>query len=114
MELVMFRLVQEGLTNIHRHSESKTASIYLARNSESVSLEISDEGKGISPEKLVELQSQGSGVGLRGMRERVLQFGGQMKIESTGVGTKISFQFPHHEGSVLQPATSKILSLAKN
>jgi signal transduction histidine kinase len=94
MELVMFRLVQECLTNIHRHSDSKSARIRIAHDGENVSLEVRDEGKGISPQRLSQIQSQGSGVGIRGMRERVRHFGGNMKIESNGAGTKISFQFP--------------------
>jgi PAS domain S-box-containing protein len=94
MELVMFRLVQECLTNIHRHSGSKSAVIRVARDREHVSLEVQDYGKGISQEKLSEIQSQGSGVGLRGMRERARHFGGHMLIESNHKGTKVSFQFP--------------------
>jgi len=94
MELVMFRLVQECLTNIHRHSGSKNAVIRVAREEESICLEVHDEGKGISPERLSQIQSQGSGVGMRGMRERVNQFGGQMNVESNGTGTRILFRFP--------------------
>jgi PAS domain S-box-containing protein len=94
MELVMFRLVQECLTNIHRHSGSKSAEIRIARDEESLTLEVEDEGEGISAERLAEIQSQGSGVGIRGMRERVRHFGGHMQIESNGRGTKILFKFP--------------------
>ena len=94
MELVLFRLVQECLTNIHRHSGSKTAIISVARNDDTATLEIRDEGKGISADKLAQLQSHGSGVGIRGMDERVRQFGGQMTIESNENGTSISFVFP--------------------
>jgi len=94
MELVMFRLVQESLTNIHRHSGSKSAAIRLARNDAYVSLEVQDSGKGITAEKLSQIQSQGSGVGIRGMRERARHFGGHMMIESNQKGTRISFQFP--------------------
>ena len=94
MELVMFRLVQESLTNIHRHSGSKSAAIRLARNDSYVSLEVQDSGKGITAEKLSQIQSQGSGVGIRGMRERARHFGGHMMIESSQKGTRISFQFP--------------------
>ncbi len=94
MELVMFRLVQESLTNIHRHSGSKSAVIRLVCRDESVVLEIQDEGRGITPERLAQIQAQSSGVGIRGMRERVRQLEGQMNIESNGKGTKISFEFP--------------------
>jgi signal transduction histidine kinase len=94
MELVIFRIVQEGLTNIHRHSGSKVATIRLARDSQSVSLELQDAGRGISREKLIEIQTQGTGVGIRGMRERVIQSGGKMKIHSDTSGTKISITLP--------------------
>jgi PAS domain S-box-containing protein len=94
MELVVFRVVQECLTNIHRHSGSRTALISIARKDGIVSLDICDEGKGIPPEKLNRLQSHSSGVGMRGMNERVHQFGGEMKIESNQNGTKISFVLP--------------------
>ena len=93
MELVMFRLVQECLTNIHRHSGSKSAEIRMQREENAISLEIKDYGKGIAPEKLAQIQSQGSGVGIRGMRERVRQFGGHMFIESSEAGTEIRFKF---------------------
>ncbi len=94
MELVMFRLVQECLTNIHRHSGSKHAAIRMGREGESVFLQVQDDGKGISRERLAEIKAKGSGVGITGMRERVRQFGGRMEIESNGSGTTISFTLP--------------------
>jgi signal transduction histidine kinase len=94
MELVIFRLVQECLTNIHRHSGSKSAVIVIARDENNVSLDVQDEGKGIPPERLSQIQLQGSGVGLRGMRERVRHFAGEMNIRSNSAGTNISFKFP--------------------
>ena len=94
MELAVFRLVQECLTNIHRHSGSKVAAIHMSREEKGILLEVEDAGSGISPEKLLEIQSHGAGVGIRGMRERVLQCGGEMKIESEGRGTKISITLP--------------------
>ncbi len=102
MELVMFRLVQECLTNIHRHSGSKTAVIRIARGSESVALEVGDEGQGISAQKLSEIQSRGGGVGIRGMRERVHYLRGDMNIESDERGTRIVFTFPFPTGSAPQ------------
>jgi PAS domain S-box-containing protein len=94
MELTLFRIVQECLTNVHRHSGSKTARIYLARNAQAISLQIEDEGVGIAPEKLAGLRMQRSGVGITGMRERVGQFGGVMNIESSERGTKVSVSIP--------------------
>jgi signal transduction histidine kinase len=94
MELVIFRLVQECLTNIHRHSESKTASIRMARESNQITLDIRDQGKGISPQRLAELQAGRSGLGIRGMRECLRQFGGVMNIESSDSGTRIFVTIP--------------------
>jgi PAS domain S-box-containing protein len=89
VELLIFRLVQEGLTNIHRHSGSKTAVIRVAREGDLISLEIQDQGKGISRKRLAEIQSQGAGVGITGMRERIRQFSGELTIDSNSLGTTI-------------------------
>jgi PAS domain S-box-containing protein len=94
MELVIFRLVQECLTNIHRHSESKTASIRLARESNQITLDIRDQGIGMLPARLAEIQSGRSGMGIRGMRERLRQFEGTMNIESGTSGTHVFATIP--------------------
>ena len=94
VELAIFRLVQECLTNIHRHSESKTAGISIAHQTDKISVEVRDDGKGISQEKLEEIQSQAFGVGIRGMRERVRQCDGELIVESNALGTKITAIFP--------------------
>ncbi len=94
MELAIFRLVQECLTNIHRHSGSKTALIRVAREGENVRTEVRDHGKGIPPERLLDIQSHGSSVGIRGIRERIRQFHGEMKIESNGSGTSVIVSIP--------------------
>ena len=94
MELVIFRLVQECLTNILRHSGSKTATIRVARETEAVTVEIQDQGKGVSASKLAEIQGKGSGVGIRGMRERLRKFGGTLDIESVDPGTRIFVKIP--------------------
>ena len=102
IELVIFRLVQESLTNIHRHSGSKNAVIRVERRGESAVLEIEDKGKGISAERLAAIQSRGAGVGIRGMGERVRQYKGEMNIETNGSGTKLSFMLPVGESEVLR------------
>jgi signal transduction histidine kinase len=93
-ELSLFRIVQECLTNIHRHSGSKTASIRIVRGDGALVLEVRDEGRGMPAERLLEIQSRGSGVGIRGMRERILQLSGTMSIESGGSGTRIHVVIP--------------------
>jgi PAS domain S-box-containing protein len=94
LELAVFRMVQECLTNIHRHSGSSTASIRLARDGEVLTIDIQDQGKGMSQAKLAEVRLQGSGVGIQGMRERLRQFHGDMQIESGNQGTRILLNIP--------------------
>jgi two-component system, NarL family, sensor kinase len=94
VELVIFRLVQESLTNIHRHAESKTASIRIDRESNQITLDVRDQGRGMSSERMAEIQSGRSGVGIRGMRERLRQFEGTMDIESDSSGTRICATIP--------------------
>jgi PAS domain S-box-containing protein len=100
MELVVFRLVQECLTNIHRHSGSKTADIRIVRETGQITVEVRDQGKGISRERLAELQAGASGVGIRGMRERVRPFNGDIQIESNGSGTRVLVVIPLPKVSV--------------
>ena len=95
LETAIFRVVQECLTNIHRHSGSLTAKVRVARLNGLVLVEVADRGKGIAPEKRYQMESSGTlGVGLRGMRERLLQLGGSMQIDSNGQGTIVTAQVP--------------------
>jgi signal transduction histidine kinase len=93
-ELSLFRIVQECLTNIHRHSGSRTAGIRIFRDDGALVLEVRDEGRGMRAERMSEIQSSGSGVGIRGMRERALQLSGTMSIESDASGTRIRVVIP--------------------
>jgi signal transduction histidine kinase len=95
LELMIFRLVQECLSNVYRHSGSKSATITLERLDDNILLKVADEGKGILPEILAAIHKQRAGVGFQGMRERVREAGGEITIESNGDGTKISFILPH-------------------
>ncbi len=95
METAIYRIVQECLTNIHRHSESPTASICLSHSLDQIALEVHDEGKGIDQEKLSKITSTGvTGVGLRGMRERITDFRGGLEISSREKGTRIRIVIP--------------------
>jgi PAS domain S-box-containing protein len=93
-ELVLFRFIQEAVTNIHRHSGAKKAWITISRSEAEVTAEVRDDGTGMSPDRLAQIRSGGSGVGIRGMRERIRQFQGSMQIDSDTTGTKISVAIP--------------------
>ncbi|HEY3131852.1 MAG TPA: PAS domain S-box protein [Acidobacteriota bacterium] len=95
-ELALFRIVQEGLTNIHRHSGSATAQVRLVSGSDQVILEIQDQGRGIGKGEM-DLSSDGIpalGVGIAGMRERVRQLGGRLEILSSKQGTTVKAVLP--------------------
>jgi signal transduction histidine kinase len=95
MEIALFRIVQESLGNVLRHSQSHTAFVDLAWQGEKVSLRVRDEGIGIPSERQHELrQGSRTGVGLRGMRERVSQLGGDLEIDSSPTGTEIRILLP--------------------
>jgi two-component system, NarL family, sensor kinase len=95
MALSVFRIVQESLTNIHRHSESPTALVQIDRSPSEFTLVVEDEGKGM-PAQIQSKFSSGelTGVGLRGMRERVRQFGGHLDVRSNGHGTRLMAVLP--------------------
>ena len=95
LETAIFRVIQESLTNIHRHAESATATIRLAQCGDRATLQIEDAGKGISAEKLSAITSSGaSGVGLRGMRERIENFRGSFDVTADERGTCIHVVIP--------------------
>jgi len=92
----LFRIVQESLTNIHKHSGSPTAQIALARSNGELTLEVRDRGHGIAPDARDEIGGSfsGLGVGITGMRERVRQLGGSLAIQSSGEGTTVKATLP--------------------
>ncbi len=98
-ELAIFRILQESLTNVHRHSESSTAAVRLGLDGETVYLEVSDQGNGMSPSvlELGEDSSNTLGVGLRGMIERMRQLGGSLDLSSDERGTTIRASMPHEK-----------------
>ena len=94
LELVIFRVVQECLTNIHRHANGEKAKIQLSVGPGSISVSVQDYGKGIPSEKLAEMRSGAHGVGIRGMRERVHHLGGVLTIRSDASGTTVEAKLP--------------------
>jgi CheY-like chemotaxis protein len=93
--LSLFRVVQECLANVHRHSASTTAVVEIVRSAEEIKLVVEDHGKGVPPELQAALfRGEGSGVGLRGMQERMRQFGGRLDIYSDHSGTRVVATLP--------------------
>lgn len=95
-ELALFRILQESLSNVHRHSESTAVEIRLNADAENTILSIRDFGKGMPREKLASFLKTGTGVGvgLGGMKQRVRELGGHLQVESNGQGTCIIATLP--------------------
>ncbi|HTU33293.1 MAG TPA: PAS domain-containing sensor histidine kinase, partial [Candidatus Acidoferrum sp.] len=97
VETTVFRILQEALTNIHRHSGSATANVRLAIRDGDLELEVSDQGKGIVPSEPGKPErdwTRSPGVGLRGMNERIRQLGGKLELMLTPVGTTVRATVP--------------------
>jgi two-component system, NarL family, sensor kinase len=108
IELMVFRVVQESLTNVHRHSKSKTVDIRLSRSGDALTLEVEDQGLGIPPDKLKAIaDARTAGVGVRGMRERFTAIGGELKILSEGHGTLVRGLVLLNPIGVLQPSSDE-------
>jgi signal transduction histidine kinase len=94
---VLFRIVQESLTNIHRHAGSETARIRLRSEAETLVLEIEDRGHGIPNASLKRITSGGGGVGIASMSERIEQLRGHLEITSSDhdtTGTSVRVWLP--------------------
>lgn len=94
IEVALFRVLQESLENVRRHSGSKVASVRLVRQDDEVLLEIKDQGRGVPAELLTKSDPNVAGLGVPGMRERVRQLGGGLEIESGAGGTRVRAVVP--------------------
>jgi len=95
VETAVFRVVQEALTNVLRHSGATSVLIQMARKDGALSIEVEDDGKGFEPEAVATPESSGRGLGLLGIRERVELLGGSVTIDSTpGEGTRVAVSVP--------------------
>jgi signal transduction histidine kinase len=107
IELALFRVLQEALTNVHRHSESLVAHVRLRMHGNNAVLQIEDSGKGVPQHILGETgELPRTGVGLRGMNERMLQLGGRLEISSSTHGTVLTATVP-----VAVPALEPVVAL---
>ncbi len=99
VETAVFRIVQEALTNVFRHSEAHKVWITLAQKDGMIVVAVRDDGKGIG-ERIAELQPDSVGVGIGGMKQRAHEFGGELRLTNTHPGTLVELVIP--SGSVLQ------------
>ena len=104
-EIAIFRVVQECLTNIHRHSGSSTARIQIKRDAGELCLTVSDTGSGIPKAgDVINGVPKTMGVGIRGMRERMRDLGGEMRIRPGNPGTIVEANFPLNKPVSFTPA----------
>lgn len=96
IEIVLFRVLQESLTNITKHADSATVDVLLQVEQNVISFSVRDYGTGISAERLAKMNGSGSdvGVGIAGMRERLKELGGRLVIESDSTGTVLKALVP--------------------
>ncbi|MHB8218561.1 MAG: sensor histidine kinase [Candidatus Sulfotelmatobacter sp.] len=96
VEIALFRVLQESLTNVHRHAAASEVTVSFRPQPDSVVLEIRDFGRGIAADRLLRLRetSAETGVGLAGMRERLYELDGELEIESAGNGTTLRATVP--------------------
>jgi signal transduction histidine kinase len=96
LEIALFRVLQEALTNVHRHSAASAVKVRLSQAEDQVSLEVQDNGKGMTPELLARFRETGTGVGvgLAGMRERIRELGGELEVQSESQGVCVRAAVP--------------------
>ena len=102
IETALFRVIQESLTNVHRHASTATASITLTSTADAVALDIEDQGRRRRREMLPQTSAplpETLGVGIQGMRERIRQLGGTFDVAFTDTGTTVRVRVPLNEGA---------------
>jgi PAS domain S-box-containing protein len=97
LETAIFRIVQEALTNVFRHSEAHRVWITLTRKNGSIGVAVRDDGKGIG-KKIVELRPDSVGVGIGGMKQRAKELGGVLKLSNLEPGTLVEIEIPCDSG----------------
>ncbi|MGO8985208.1 MAG: ATP-binding protein [Terriglobales bacterium] len=115
-EITLFRVLQEALTNVHRHSGSSQVDIMLRVTGADVWLKVEDYGQGIPDDRLKQIQEENAqiGVGLAGMKERVHQLEGSLEITSSLTGTSVSVRIPISESSKVPAANKTSFSSREN
>jgi len=112
-EIALFRVLQEALTNVHRHSGAKSVEIHLSCGEDLALLQVKDDGRGIPPRLLRRfLEGHGGGIGLAGMRERLADLQGELRVESSTAGTLICATVP--ADCSLTPPNSEVVGQTVN
>ena len=93
LETAIFRIVQEALTNVFKHSEASKVWINLSRRDGQTIVSVRDDGKGIK-KRTADLQPDSIGIGLGGMRQRAKEFGGELRLSNTQPGTLVELVIP--------------------
>lgn len=109
-ELAIFRIVQASLTNVHLHSKAKKAKVRVEQRVDGIFVAVSDDGQGIPVGVLTRSsQTEGLGIGITGMRERVKLLGGHLEIETSCNGTRVEATIPsRHFRSVTADAVAHV------
>jgi signal transduction histidine kinase len=102
METAVFRIIQEALTNIFRHSEARQASVSIRKKGPQVIIAVRDDGKGIS-DRIAEFRPGSLGIGLGGMRQRAKEFGGELRLKKLTPGTLVEVVIPLKRASLESP-----------
>jgi signal transduction histidine kinase len=93
LETAIFRIVQEALTNMFRHSGARNGSVTLIRKDGNIVVTVRDDGKGIE-EQVIQLRPESVGVGIGGMRQRVTELGGSLRLANANPGTIVEVIIP--------------------
>lgn len=93
MEAAIFRIIQESMTNVYRHSEATEGSVLLSQVADSISIQVIDNGRGVTDE-ILRMDASALGVGLGGMKQRVEEFNGKLRVAATSPGTMIEAVLP--------------------
>ncbi len=109
VETAVFRIVQEALTNVFRHSAARKGWVTLVKSDTEVVVSVRDNGKGI-PEEISELRPESIGIGIGGMRQRVKEFGGELRLRNASPGTLVEVIIPIRPASVSQLEVPAIAS----
>jgi len=104
LETTIFRIVQEALTNVFRHSGAHRVSITLTRRDGQITVSVQDDGKGIG-KNVADLRPDSFGVGIGGMRQRAKEFGGELRVSNTHPGTLVEVLIPFNAMVSREPRT---------